>query len=218
MAIPTAVNDAATQYASRHGGGIEIYNAYIEGWQQAQKEKKAAVKETALALDDEYPFETWWNLYDKKKSKDKCMAKWLTMTYDERRKAIERTPLYVAATPDVKFRKDPTTWLNQKCWNDEYVGEKPMQLVEADAGKFMAYFNEHFKYTAIPKLTEMTDTRRQSLNIIYTLHRADILTVLNKVRDSDYLTGENGKRRPVTFEEIFSVDMFVRIKEGYYDE
>ncbi len=218
MAIPESVNNAATQYASRHGGGIDIYNAFIEGWQQAQKAKKAAIKEATLAMEDEFTFKRWWELYDKKTGKDKCMAKWLNMTYDERKTAIERTPIYVAATPDVNFRKNPLTWLNQKCWNDEYAGGLPSHLIEADADRFMAYFNEQFKYTDIPKLTEMTDTRKRSLNIIYTLYNADILAVLNKVRDSGYLTGENGKRRPVTFEEIFSIDMFVRIKEGYYDE
>ena len=28
---------------------------------------------------------------------------------------------YVDSTPDKQFRKDPTTYLNNECWNDEII-------------------------------------------------------------------------------------------------
>ena len=34
-------------------------------------------------------------------------------------KCVDVTPKYVASTPDVKFRRNPLTWLNQGCWDDE---------------------------------------------------------------------------------------------------
>ena len=35
---------------------------------------------------------------------------------------------YVLSTPDVKFRKNPLTWLNGKCWNDEIsIYQQPSQ-------------------------------------------------------------------------------------------
>jgi len=218
MVIPVAINNAATQYTSRHGGSIEIYNAFIEGWQQAQKEKKANIKEATLAMDDEYTFERWWKLYDKKTGKDKCMEKWFRLTFDERKKATEHTPVYVASTPDKKFRKDPQTYLNQHCWNDEIIWNVPAHLIEADADKFMAYFNKLFAGTRIPMLTEMTCRRKGALNYIYTYYQKDILGVLNKVLDSSHLTGEDGKGFLATFEFIFNPDNFLKIKEGYFDD
>lgn len=218
MAIPITINKAATQYASSHGGGVEIYNAFIEGWQAAQREKKAKVKEATLAMDDEYTFERWWKLYGISKSKDKCMAKWVKMTYDERKLAVERTPAYVTSTPDIRYRKNPLTWLNQRCWNDEIYTQLPAQLIEADAEKFMAYFNNLFEGTDIPMLTEMTESRKRQLNIIYTLHQKDILAVLDKVRDSSRLTTKDEHGRRYSFEFIFTEENFLRIKEGYFDD
>ena len=91
------------------------------------------------------------------------------------------------------------------------------QLVEADAEKFMEYFNKKFEYTDIPKLSEMTDERKGLLNTVYTLYRNDILSVLDKVKESRHLTGEDGSGFRATFEWIFKPSNFLRIKEGYYD-
>ena len=66
-------------------------------------------------------FEEWWDIYDKKRSKDKCLDKWMKLKQEEREKCIRATPAYVASTPDKKYRKDPLTYLNGKCWNDEII-------------------------------------------------------------------------------------------------
>lgn len=66
-------------------------------------------------------FEEWWDIYDKKRSKDKCLDKWMKLKLEEREKCIRATPAYVASTPDKKYRKDPLTYLNGKCWNDEII-------------------------------------------------------------------------------------------------
>jgi hypothetical protein len=67
------------------------------------------------------PFEYWWDLYDKKRGKEKCIKKWNQMTNDECIACISATSAYVASTPDKQFRKDPLTYLNQKAWNDEII-------------------------------------------------------------------------------------------------
>ena len=66
-------------------------------------------------------FSEWWELYNKKRGKEKCMKKWEKMSYEDRRACIEATPAYVASTEDKQFRKDPLTYLNGKCWNDEII-------------------------------------------------------------------------------------------------
>jgi len=36
-------------------------------------------------------------------------------------KCVDVISAYVASTLDVKYRKNPVTWLNQECWNDEII-------------------------------------------------------------------------------------------------
>jgi len=67
------------------------------------------------------PFEYWWNLYDLKVGKEKCMKKWSKLTEKEKSECIAATPSYVHSTPDKQFRKRPLTYLNGKCWNDEII-------------------------------------------------------------------------------------------------
>ncbi len=66
-------------------------------------------------------FEYWWDIYDKKRGKEKCMKKWEKLSVNERRACISATPAYVASTPEKAYRKDPLTYLNGKCWNDEII-------------------------------------------------------------------------------------------------
>lgn len=73
---------------------------------------------------DLFPFDKFWDLYQKKTDKDKCAKKWKLLKNEEKQKAIEAIPKYVASTPDLKFRKNPLTWLNGKCWEDEITNEQ----------------------------------------------------------------------------------------------
>jgi hypothetical protein len=65
------------------------------------------------------PFAEWWDAYDKKVGTEKARKKWDSLTIAEQKRAMEHTPRYVAVTPDKNYRKDPTTYLNQKTYNDE---------------------------------------------------------------------------------------------------
>jgi len=66
-------------------------------------------------------FELWWSLYDKKVGKEKALSKWKKLKPIEQQRAIEKTPKYIEVTPDKKYRKDPTTYLNGKHWEDELI-------------------------------------------------------------------------------------------------
>jgi len=66
-------------------------------------------------------FERFWNLYNKKVDKKKCEKKWKLLTKEQRTKIFETLPAYIESTPNVKFRKNPYTYLNNESWNDEIV-------------------------------------------------------------------------------------------------
>ena len=66
-------------------------------------------------------FDEWWDKYDKKINKDKAITKWNILTNDEKQLALKIVESYVDSTPDKTFRKDPTTYLNNKSFNDEII-------------------------------------------------------------------------------------------------
>jgi hypothetical protein len=69
-------------------------------------------------------FDIFWNLYDKKVSKDKCENKWNKLTDNERQLAIDFIPKYKLSQPNKKYRKNPETFLNNKSWNDEIINNE----------------------------------------------------------------------------------------------
>lgn len=68
-------------------------------------------------------FEQWWNLYDKKRGKMKCLRKWQHMNRKDRVACIGATPRYVASVTTKVYQKDPLTYLNGRCWEDEIYTE-----------------------------------------------------------------------------------------------
>ena len=82
--------------------------------------KNKTINKTKAKIQD-YQFEEWWNAYDKKVSKEKAITKWNILTIDEKQLALKIVESYVNSTPDKTFRKDPTTYLNNKSFNDEII-------------------------------------------------------------------------------------------------
>lgn len=70
---------------------------------------------------DTLSFEEWWEAYGKKRGRKKAEAKWNRLSLKDRQACMDATPAYVASTPDITFRKDPLTYLNGECWNDELI-------------------------------------------------------------------------------------------------
>jgi len=67
-------------------------------------------------------FADFWNLYDKKRGDtDKIEKKWNALSDKDRQLAMNYIPGYVKSEPNKRFRKDPTTFLNNKSWNDEIL-------------------------------------------------------------------------------------------------
>lgn len=71
--------------------------------------------------DDKYLFESFWNLYNKKVERSLCESKWKKLTAHEQQLIINGLPLYIRATPDVQYRKNPATYLANRVWEDEHL-------------------------------------------------------------------------------------------------
>lgn len=80
------------------------------------------IVEKSYSKIDIYPFDEFWNDYDKKRgSKEKLIKKWNKISDSEKLKIKEHIPIYKKSQPDKEFRKDPETFLNNKSWNDEII-------------------------------------------------------------------------------------------------
>jgi len=76
-------------------------------------------KEEEIKEKIESDFVLFWDKYNKKQDSKNCKQKFFKLSDNERSKIFEVLDSYVLSTPDVKFRKNPLTWLNGGCWNDE---------------------------------------------------------------------------------------------------
>ena len=106
-----------------------------------EKNEKNEIKPTQneFALDSDnkddevtfLSFDDFWNVYANKKDVKKCMEKYSKIKENDRQLIKERLPLYIETTTtdksgNLKFRKNPLTWLNGECWNDEIEQTKPI--------------------------------------------------------------------------------------------
>ncbi|WKZ68112.1 MAG: hypothetical protein QY331_09110 [Melioribacteraceae bacterium] len=84
----------------------------------SQKEQEEE-QEKEESVDND--FENFWLLYDKKVCKNKCIKKWKMISKSDKEKIFNTLPVYIKATPNKKYRKDPMTYLNNESWNDEII-------------------------------------------------------------------------------------------------
>lgn len=90
-------------------------NGYVNGKEKEVQEKKPI----------NISFESFWDLYDKKRGdKTKLEKKWNNLNDDDRSAIMDFIPRYIIAQPDKLFRKDPETFLNNRSWNDEIINRK----------------------------------------------------------------------------------------------
>jgi hypothetical protein len=109
----------------RVNGKFVNNNTAIDGV-SAPESTQTKRKETKLKETINIPFDSFWDLYDKKTGeKGKLSEKWDRLSDSERTEIMKYIPLYKISQPDKKFRKDPQTFLNKKSWNDELIGFVP---------------------------------------------------------------------------------------------
>lgn len=82
-----------------------------------------------------YPFDVFWNDYDKKVGKkDKLIQKWKKLSDSDKLKIKEYIPKYKSSEPDKQFRKNPETFLNNQSWNDEIIIKNGKRNSEKQSG------------------------------------------------------------------------------------
>jgi hypothetical protein len=64
-------------------------------------------------------FDEFWEAYDKKEGKSTAQRAWRRLSKADRQAAMDGIVNYHALRPDPQYRKQPTTYLNQRTWEDE---------------------------------------------------------------------------------------------------
>jgi hypothetical protein len=90
-----------------------------ESVSNSDKVKESKVKESKVNRIED--FEIFWDLYGKKVDRTKCEKLWNKLTNLEIDKIIMTIGEYVKANSEIQFRKNPSTYLNGKCFNDEII-------------------------------------------------------------------------------------------------
>lgn len=90
---------------------------------QVQVEEKVKEKEQLRS------FLGFWNVYNKKIDKKKVESKWAKLKVSDKELILLKLPAYIKSTPDIKYRKNPLTYLNGESWNDEIAFKPESQNV-----------------------------------------------------------------------------------------
>jgi hypothetical protein len=79
--------------------------------------------------------------------KEKVKTSFTKLSKDTIEKILIHVPKYVKSTPDAQYRKNPSTYLNQKYWTVEIEEEKPkdpkkLDRIEYDVFELDKYYNK----------------------------------------------------------------------------
>lgn len=108
-AVNVNVNDNVNDNVNVNVNDTSIETQTRKNSRESDKEKKTEA------------FEFWWNAYDKKVDRKKCLKKFLTLPMDQMRECYEHTKRYVNASPDAQYRRNPLTYLNNENWKEEHL-------------------------------------------------------------------------------------------------
>lgn len=98
---------------------------------QTQQTKDIVAKATLskTSSDDEYSFDKFWNIYNKKKSKQKCEKRYSRISKKDKELIFEHLKEYIPSTEsnNAEYRLHPHTYLNGARWLDEVNNKNKVQ-------------------------------------------------------------------------------------------
>lgn len=79
-------------------------------------------------------FEKFWSVYDKKEDRAKCEKKFAKLKAADIQAILAHVPAYVAVKQERKYRKNPYTYLNSRCWEDEQLPDGTPNPLKSQQG------------------------------------------------------------------------------------
>lgn len=111
-----------------------------------------SVNDIILTISEK--FDLFWNLYNKKTSKADAERKFAqSLKKDTFENIMSGLQKYVSSRgEDRKYWKDPSTWLNKGCWNDEYLDSSGNPVTPKDS--FCQSLNQSLGQDLVKSLIE----------------------------------------------------------------
>jgi len=98
-----------------NANAMQVHTSAMQGNADKIREEENREEETILETD----FDLFFMAYGKKVDLIPCQREWSNIDKAEHQKILKHVPKYVAATPDVKYRKKPINYLKDRTWLDE---------------------------------------------------------------------------------------------------
>jgi hypothetical protein len=118
------------------------------------KGKEIKENESKINKSINIEFDVFWNLYDKKVSKQKVEQKWAKLKDIDRERIIETLPAFIAGIKDKQYQPHPDTYLNNRRWEDEETPKIPYindGINHHDKNRYQSYV-EYVEFCTIKKL------------------------------------------------------------------
>lgn len=77
-------------------------------------------------------FDQFWEMYGKKTDRKKCEIKYKKLSLDQIEKIKVSLPHYIKSQTNIQYRKNPLSWLNGECWNDEVKPNEETNFSDAE--------------------------------------------------------------------------------------
>ena len=116
----------------------KVFNKLYEGIREIVRTPLINCKENNTinnTYNNNESFNQFWELYDKKVSKSKAENLWNKIKPSFHTTIFEHIKKYKEAQPDKQYRKNPDTYLRNKCWNDEIINKFEKKESAADQMK-----------------------------------------------------------------------------------
>lgn len=128
-------------------------------WRKAKKEAREQAEQQGtddaspsdeIPLVDaveQYPFEEFWNIYDKNVGKRKCQSIWKQISEETKAKIMAHVVEYVKSR-DKKHRKDPPHYFEDHTWEDEIITNNPQTASNYGSNNGKSYKEAEFERNA----------------------------------------------------------------------
>lgn len=114
----------ATVIESNYESDTNVLPSNYESNTEEKRKEKEEEKNNIFSFDE------FWNMFDKKVDRRKCEDKYKKLSLVQIEKIKVALPIYIKSKPDIQYRKNPLTWLNGECWNDEVKQKEETQVLD----------------------------------------------------------------------------------------
>ena len=119
-------------------------------------------------------------------------------------------------TPNNTLTFTNTNNKEKEILSDDNISKKKV-CSDIPFGRIQEKWNESCVKSGLPKCTKISDKRHNAIKAIWLEYGEQVYTAIDKVAESDFLSGRDGRWRGCGFDWVFIKGNMLKILEGNYD-